>query len=171
MGEPIEPATNTTEPIEPAEPIAPTTNSTACEKLKDAKKLNKDLLDLVKKLEKKMDHHANETSKRGMKMKNINNTYSKFPVNNTISYKKFLNKVRAKYETGYYQTALDKLQKSLENFKFDANTIKKCEDSEIEPATNTTEPIAPADNTTEPIVDHMAVDGYKFCSKEYKFCK
>merc|ERR1711957_317968 len=59
----------------------------------------------------------------------------------------------------------------------DANTVKKCEDSEIEPATNTTEPIepaepiAPADNTTEPIVDHMAVDGYKFCSKEYKFCK
>merc|ERR1712032_1254360 len=134
------------QPKEDLKPIVPASNSTEptkddCDKLKIARKLNKDLLKTLEKLENKMDNHANHTSERAGKIIDIDNTYSKFPVNNSISYKKFLHKIEASYQTGYYEKQLKKLEKCLKNFKFDKNIVAKCD--------NQNNTFVPPENTDE----------------------
>ena len=98
-----------------------------CKDYQDAVNLSKHLKETVEKLEKLMEKHSNYTSERQMNLTDINNTYSQYPVNKTISYKKYLNTINEKYQSGYYQQKLQKLHIALDYKRFSNATREKCQ--------------------------------------------
>jgi hypothetical protein len=101
-------------------------NNDLCKSYKEAVELNLHLNITVKELEDLMRNHANVTLQRSMDLPEVNNTYSQFPVNRTISYKKFLKDIYVSYESGFYAEQIKRLKALLDTRKFPENLKEKC---------------------------------------------
>lgn len=106
--------------------IPPKSNNQQCKDYKEAVELKSDLEEDVKRLDKLMDAHANSTLASIKDTLDINNTYSKFPVENITSYKSHLKDLYVSYESGFYDKAINRLYASIDTKKFPADMNEIC---------------------------------------------
>jgi hypothetical protein len=112
-----------------------------CKYYNDAVKLNLNLEKTVKQLYDLIKDHANMSLSRAANLYDVDNSYSKFPVNSTISYKKFLEDVHSSYVSGFYNNLLKKLSNALNLKKFPSSLKQQCSnfiDTNDSTVTNTT---------------------------------
>jgi hypothetical protein len=119
--------TNSTKTNEIVTPFSNNENlSEKCKNYKDAKQLNFHLNNTVEQLHDLIKDHANMSLSRAANLSDIDNSYSKFPVNNTKSYKKFLEDLYTSYESGFYNDKIKKLKHALDIKKFPISLEHQC---------------------------------------------
>ena len=134
--------TNSTKTNEIVTPPSNTENlSEKCKNYKEAKQLNFHLNNTVEQLHDLIKDHANMSLSRAANLYDVDNSYSKFPVNSTISYKKFLEDVHSSYVSGFYNNLLKKLSNALNLKKYPNSLKQQCSnfiDTNDSTVTNTT---------------------------------